>query len=314
MSERYPHIRVYSEFDGQRYLAIRDSVNITFYMRCAHREVIPSVLDALEAYRRAIHPHALWWYVDHSGDWQELGGHDWKWVHQELPQSEGARLSLVERTDATTGYEFNYRGRPFDLSEYTASPGELTTLSCWLPTEYLEEHGPTRVRELAIELGAGLPFQSGHAGLCFHFNEALLGMTRHVRELCLQYPGLDISNLDTSSEDMGARLNGVQWLTFLGPPVLAEIGGVAGLRSRLRSPETTVQQLHAERAVISLGPAPEAGHTEPERTLAPYRELARLLEPWLFLGRPRLRGFTAEDMRRWKRRFLDLPTATNGSS
>lgn len=314
MSERYPHIRVYSEFSGQRYLAIRDSVNITFYMRRAHREVMPAVLDVLETYRRAIGPHALGWYADPAGEWQELDEHGWKRVHQEFSQSEGVRLALVEKTDAITGYEFHYRGRPFDLPEYIASPGELTTLSCWLPTEYLEEYDPTRVRELAIELGASLPFQSGHAGLCFQFNEALLGMTRDVRELCFQYPGMDISNLDTASEDMGARLNGVQWLTFLGPPVLAEVGGVAGLRSRLRSPETTVQGLHAERAVISLGPRPEAGDTQPERTLAPYRELARLLEPWLFLDRPRLRGFTAEDMRRWERRFLDLPAATNDPS
>ncbi|NMO22033.1 DUF3396 domain-containing protein [Pyxidicoccus fallax] len=305
MNDRYPRIRLYSEFEGERYLTIRDSVNITFYMRTAHRDVARSVLNALETYRRAIGPRLLGWYVDYAGDWQKLDDTGWSFVHDELLQMEGTQLKLAERPDARTGYEFGYQGRPFDLPDYDASPGELTSLSCWVPTEYLEEHGPARVRELAIELGARLPFQSGHAGLCFHFNEWLVGMTRHVRELCFEYPGLDISTWESTSTKLGARLKAVQWLTFLGPPVLQEVGGVSGLGSRLRSPETTVQALDGDRAVITLGSWPEAGTTEPERTLAPYRELARLLEPWLFLDRRRLRGFTPEDMRRWERRFLD---------
>lgn len=305
MSDRYPRLRLYSEFEGQRRLTLREGVNITFYMRRAHREVMHGALDALDSYRRAVGSQVLGWYVDPEGEWRELDDSGWAVIRQELLQAEGARLILAERPDAKTGYGFVYRGRPLDVPDYVASPGELTTLSCWVPTEYLEEHGPVQVRELAIDLGTRLPFQSGHAGLGFHFDEALMGMTRQVRELSFTYPGLDISNLDITSEDMGMRLDGVHWLSFLGPPVLSEVGGAAGLRSRLRSPETTVQALEGERAVITLGPQPEAGNVEPERTLAPYRELARLLEPWLFLDRPRFRGFTAEDMRRWERRFLD---------
>jgi len=72
---------------------------------------------------------------------------------------------------------------------------------------------------------------------------------------------------------MGTRLRGVAWVTFLGQPVLAELGGAAGLRSRLH-------------------PA--------------YRELARVLEPWLY-HEERGRGCfnTREDLLRWERRFID---------
>jgi hypothetical protein len=76
------------------------------------------------------------------------------------------------------------------------------------------------------------------------------------------------------------------------------------LRSRLRSPGTTVQQLEGGRAVVTLGEWPEAGDTEQGRTLPAYRELARVLEPWLYQGRELL-DFPPEDMRRWERRFLD---------
>ena len=159
MNNRYPHIRHYSEFEGERRLVIRDSVNITFYMRRSHREVMHAALDAMETYRRATVSGALGGYVDPAGDWQELDDPGWEAVRQEILQPEGARRILSERPDATTGYEFDYRGRPLDSPDYVASPGELTTLSCWLPTEYLEQHGPTRSALPIGACGSLLPLQ-----------------------------------------------------------------------------------------------------------------------------------------------------------
>jgi hypothetical protein len=93
-------------------------------------------------------------------------------------------------------------------------------------------------------------------------------------------------------------------MNFLGPPTLKALGGAEGLRSRLHSPGTTVQTLDDERAVVTLGPWPEAGDLEQGRTLPEYRELARVLEPWLYESAG-WRGFSADDLRRWNRRFLD---------
>jgi hypothetical protein len=64
--------------------------------------------------------------------------------------------------------------------------------------------------------------------------------------------------------------------------------------------------LDGERAVVTLGPWPEAGDTEQSNTLPAYRELARVLEPWLYHDPPvQDDDFTPEDMLRWERRFLD---------
>ncbi len=70
-------------------------------------------------------------------------------------------------------------------------------------------------------------------------------------------------------------------------------------------PGTTVQELDGERALVTLGKWPEAGDSEQGRTLPEYRELARVLEPCLYMGRARINGFSEEDTRRWERRFLD---------
>jgi hypothetical protein len=103
---------------------------------------------------------------------------------------------------------------------------------------------------------------------------------------------------------LGTRLWGVQWLTFLGQPVLGELGGAAGLRARLHEPGTTVQEMEGERAVVTLGKWPEAGDTEQGQVLPAYRELARVLEPWLY-QEERVLHFRPEQERRWVRRFLD---------
>jgi hypothetical protein len=116
---------------------------------------------------------------------------------------------------------------------------------------------------------------------------------------------------------MGHRVDGVHWLNFLGPPLLHQLGGTTTLRSRLHSAETTLVELDEERVVVSLGERPDAGDPASGKTLAAYRELAQVLEPWLeplFLPRttvsvepPRYTWLrlTEEEARRWWRRFLD---------
>lgn len=81
--------------------------------------------------------------------------------------------------------------------------------------------------------------------------------------------------------------------------------------SPLKHPETTVQELTGGRALIRLGPAPLAGDTKLGETLPAYRELARLLEPWLlpFTRSDTWDGYTEEETRHWWRRFLEPPPA-----
>jgi hypothetical protein len=62
--------------------------------------------------------------------------------------------------------------------------------------------------------------------------------------------------------------------------------------------------MEGNRAVITLGKWPEAGDTEQGQMLPAYRELARVLEPWLYQGKRGLH-FSPEQERRWARRFLD---------
>ncbi|ADO75844.1 type VI immunity family protein [Stigmatella aurantiaca] len=82
--------------------------------------------------------------------------------------------------------------------------------------------------------------------------------------------------------------------------------GATGLRSRLSCPGTQVEEMEGGRAVVTRGASPEAGDTEAGQMLPGYRELAQVLEPWLY-QETFLPGsaFSEEELRRWERRFLD---------
>lgn len=312
MSERYPRVRVHSKYGG---LLIRESLSFTFYMHHPHAEVAQSVLRSLDAYLRVIGgPGVLSVYLEEGGAWWSLDDSLWETTRRELLEPSGAHVHLVDETSGESRYKFEYHGKPLKVpSLFKLKEQEfVSAVSFWLPTEYLEEHGPHRIRELALELAAPLPFCSGHVGLAFDCDLGLVGISNEVRKWWWRYPGLDVPDLSRLAVRLGPRVRTVAWLTFLGPPVLGAVGGVEGLRSRLRSPDTTVEPLDVGRAVVTLGPWPEAGDTESGQGLPAYRELARVLEPWLYFEEPsevaahfELERQEWEELHRWERRFLD---------
>ena len=303
MSEHYPRIRIHAQAG---FNLLREGLSLHFYIRRPHQEIARGVLHSLETYLQAVGPRALGKYVDEEGYLQELDETAWKRIRRDLLENEWPGIQLHDESSREDRYCFEYFGKPLGTPALEDEPDASCAVSFWLPTEYLEEHGPNRVRELALELAAPLPFSFGQAGLSFNGWTNLLGVLREIRARCFRYPGMDIPEPSSHSWHLGTRVRGPSWLTFLGQPVLGELGGAAGLRSRLSSPDTTVQQLEGERAVVTLGSWPEAGDTEQGNTLPTYRELARVLEPWLY-HEQRSYGldFPPEDMRRWERRFLD---------
>ncbi|WPB77930.1 DUF3396 domain-containing protein [Archangium violaceum] len=299
---RIPEIRLYAEHGA---LVARDGLSICFYMRRSHVEIARAVIRSLETYVRAVDPHALGWYVDLNGDWQELDANGWAQLWRELHERSGLIVELSDNPGGASQYEFKYYGKSLHPPSFINGPDAVCALSFWLPSEYLEKHGPTHVRELALELAAPLPFNSGHAGLAVNALMRLDGVSAQLRPWCLRYPGLDIQLLEHIAEDIGTRVRAAHWLTFLGQPVLGELGGAAGLRSRLSSPGISIQEMEGERAVLTLGEWPETGDTEQGQQFPLYRELARVLEPWCHHERYRWHEFSEEEMRRWVHRFLD---------
>ncbi|MBM7112923.1 type VI immunity family protein [Archangium primigenium] len=290
-----PQIRCHAKNGA---LVVREGVSICFYLRQHHRDLRPAILQSLDTYLRAVGHGSLGWYTDAEGDWQELDPTGWAAVHQELDQ-DTAFLHLTDTPNGASQYAVDYRG--MEVHDTDA----VCALCFWLPTEQLVQRGAPWLRALALALAAPLPFNSGHAGLAFSALTQLAGVSSTLRPWCFQHPGMDVPDPGGLAHRLGTRVPGVHWLTFLGPPVLGELGGASGLRARLVSPDISVHELDPQRVLLTLGAEPDAGDTSVGHHLPLHREVARLLEPWLFHRPLPWGGFSPEDLRRWERRFLD---------
>ncbi len=282
MSERYPRIHLRTEFGG--YL-IYEGLRLDFYMRRPHTQMARAVMRSMDTYVQAVGTENLGFYMDDEADYWELDQEAWSLTRSKLLEDPWPRIILRDaRTSGPQRYRFEYYGKRIDDPKWRGSEKYACAASFWLPTEYLEEQGPERVRALALELAAPLPFCSGNGGLAFLGPNDATGVPWEIQDRCFRYPGMDVPDVALYAYNIGTRVRGPSWLTFLGQPVLGELGGAAALRERLRSPGTTVQELDGERAVVTLGEWPDAGDMEEGRTLPAYRELARVLEPWLYEG------------------------------
>jgi TseV toxin immunity protein TsiV len=306
-------------------LLVRDVFRLVFFLPHDHCDLAAGVSHALDIYVRAVEgrPSALSEYI--CGWWQpfKLGEQGWRRIRETLSPKErrffedysqhearsaekdGASPYFVLYGERESGYRFDYRARlPFreTPSHY------VSVLTITLPTELLEEQAPDFMRELILDMASQLPFASGHAGLSLDVAAVDFDGLAVLRSWMTRHPGFDLRNA-TIHDFMGPQVDGVHWINFLGQPVLGELGGVTGLRARLQSPATTVQEMEGERAVVTLGPRPEAGDLMLGQTLPEYRELARLLEPWQEPFNPdflvHAHQADEEELRRWWRRFLD---------
>jgi hypothetical protein len=328
MNEHYPRIRHHGPTRQGEQLLIRETLRITFYMPHDHVELATGVSRALDDYMRAVGegPETICGWAPGGGEYSPLNAEQWARIRHLLRPERTVRfaddydedfldrmvkmgfetyLCLDGDLSNPTGYGFTYCAR---VPWRSPPEGSVSVLSATLPTEYLEQHGPGRVRELALEMASALLFSTGHAGLAVDFLGSRARLLPEIRDELFRYPGLDVPRWGILCRQ-GSRVDGVHWLNFLGQPVLGELGGAAGLRARLHSPETTVRELDGGRAMVTLGQWPEAGDVAHGRDLPAYRELARVLEPWsdpFFPGYVNSwRGYTEEEVRRWWRRFLD---------
>jgi len=322
----------------RRQVLAREVFRVVFYMPHDHPDLSLGVRHAIDSYMRAVGegPKTINFVSRSHDEGAALTAEQWRWVHRLLEDTrrwsfpadyEAWKQREIEKRrfergllftggfGSRNGYELEYKAR----IPWRPAPEEtfVSLLTATLPLEYLEAHGPGRVRQLALDMASQLLFASGHAGLALRLYWWLPHTDEAFRGEPLRYPGVDLREAWGHEEWMGLRVDGVHWLNFLGPPILTGLGGAAALRSRLTSAETTVVALDEERVVVSLGDGPEAGDLASGKTLPAYRELARVLEPWLeplFLKQgwapgdePRYTSLrlTEEQARGWWRRFLD---------
>jgi hypothetical protein len=304
MRERIPVIRLRNKTGV---LVARDGVILSFFMRRSHEEIAPAVWRALQAYLRAIPPQSLGWYGSDDGDTLPLDDKGWEHIRKTILERPGGvewLVDLHEDCSELGGYHFEYDGRKLDAPLFSRDEGATSGVAFSFPTEYLLEHGPAHLRALALKIARELPFSFGYASLAFVSPDGLwYAAHQELLGLLARYMGLDLYHLGDTSLIIGTGARGAYWLTFLGQPLLGQLGGIESLRQSLPFPEVSFQPLEGERLLLTLGEWPDAIDTSLEPSLPQYQVLARLLEPYF---PQETMGWTAvaeQNMHHWLRRL-----------
>ncbi|XXF77554.1 DUF3396 domain-containing protein [Myxococcaceae bacterium GXIMD 01537] len=291
--------------DGRGRVFLRDGLVISFYMPHSHKEVSVGVWRAIELYRQFVPANALSCFLTNDGEWSGLVGPGWDFIREEildLPSHLEAGARLVESDEETRDYNVDYTGKPFDPND--SSEELVSALNFTLPTSSLEDKGPAAIRELALAMAADLPLSFGYVSPAFVSPGGVTRLSHATfSEYCGRYPGMDAYHMRRTSDYIGARARGAYWLTFLGEPLLGQLGGAEALRARL-PPSIQLDPMGEGRLCVTLGEWPVVAEEPGTGALDPYRTLARVLEPQLC--EERTTWLVDEHFQRqWLRRFLD---------
>ena len=299
---RYPRLRYYDK-DGC--LGASDVLLMCFYLPYPNARIAPAVTRAVALFRERIAPYRLAWNDTGKGQAEPFDEASWERTRKDTLEPGPGRSAFMQISDDPyrfAGLHVDYRGLDVVPPPEPERKDDVCVLYLRLPTEFLEERGPERVRALALELAAELPFSSGYVDfvLCASSEDA----SEALQLVRSRYPGVHLAS-NWAVMNVGTRVEGIHWMNFLGQPVLGKLGGVSGLRERGGLPDGSLHEMGGDRVLITLGERPEMGDVEAGQTLAPHRALARLLEPFLYQRKARFGQPVPEELLRWDRRFLD---------
>ncbi|NOK34876.1 DUF3396 domain-containing protein [Corallococcus exercitus] len=287
----------------------RDGIGLSFFIRRDHKDIAAAVWRALQTYIRAIPPGSLGWYGTDDGDILELDEKGWEVARQQMlerPWGYSGNADLSESPgggEISSGYIFEYEGQPLN-TPFGKAP--VSAVSFTFPTDYLQGKGAAYLRTLALELARELPFNFGYASFAIISSHGMSSAARWpiVEALLARYSGLDLHRGTGFSSSLGTRALSPAWLTFLGQPLLGQLGGLDALRNALPFPEVSVLPMDGDRVLVTLDDGPDPIDTQTKPIPPQYRALARLMEPFLFQYEGDELPLYKSDTNRWLRRFL----------
>jgi hypothetical protein len=217
---------------------------------------------------------------------------------------EGADYDSVNLSSDAAGavgeYGFNFSGS--NLLNPDIRPRETCSCSLEFPKEVVNPDRRSQFAELVARVAELCPFESGFAGYAFKHapeaswrNDALTWISQRAQ----RFLALDIS-YDGFERVARGRVVTASWITLLGVPVVAQLGGEAAIRAKL-SAEIAIRPLKTGLMIVA-GEHPPIGDVNRGATdVALLKEVAALTKP----VRAQMEiGFGSEEFRHgWLNRF-----------
>ncbi len=296
---------------------LRDGITIAFFLPIPLDAVVDSLRLAFDQYLKTTPINLLKW-CSVGADSEEFRPVTAKTMDQcrALLTKESARkrkLTAFEIFDGdqdgdAPSHGFIVLGNPTDKRE----PLETNLVQVYRPSD--EVSTPEKADEFVEwvkNFCSGLPFIYGYAAPGLHWSEgSQIDALTDARALAKRYPGFDVQYNELTRSDLDTMTRGARWLTFLGPALVAKLGGVSAIETISSEDITVLPAGHG--VLIRAGAVPEIGDRNRKRDTPLLRRVANLLRPVTLFDEPGLRDtvFAMDDpdfFADWELRFLDLP-------
>ncbi len=176
------------------------------------------------------------------------------------------------------------------------------------------EWGIQRAEEMlgfVRDLCSLFPFQSGHAGISFECSRyAKTDSQTHAWQKSMRHRGIDIVRIPADAKAAGHdALKGVGWLTLLGKPLAAELGGTKSMHKSLPG-EVEFIEAPTGGLILKAGPVPMIGDRNRDERLPLYGSVYRVVAPLVEVAAERSMAFNllddyVERTMAWYRRLSD---------
>lgn len=275
-------------------LIVRDGFTIRFFLPHSHLALVQPFRAVLERFRAFAGDAFPRFHVNRDGDIDPLTADGLRDVEASLGDTPNGLVRLLDTPSAVPGFSLRYAGVNREAYLETGDAPPLSSLVLTIPSDDVRRNGVPPLRALALDLARILPPAHGYTSLALHStgsNEAFA----LIRQLCFLFPGMDIAPVRQEPE-IGSRIAGAYWLTFVTEAQLAALGGAL--------PGIETQPAGNGTILLATGEEPAAGNTAAGHDLPAHRTLARTIAPLLFHRVHPFPRFTPEETRRWEDRFL----------
>lgn len=293
---------------------LRDGITVAFFIPTPLHEVVEPIRAVFDEFLKMIPTDALRWESIGAGseEWRPVTRTTYDRCRAQLKREAALRRSLTsfELTDGDQGGEAPSHGivvigNPTDPE----LPEERNLLQMYFPSETIAAGNVNDFVRKICSMAAKLSCAYGYASPGLQWAELFRELAmKQARPIAMRHFGLDMQDNVNGRADIDSNVRGARWITFLGPELLARIGGPKVLHSRF-SRSITVEDI-GRSIMIRAGEQPELGDTTHKIGTPMLREIAGVLEPITIFNEPALLGIEFGDpegsfLMRWERRFLD---------
>lgn len=153
------------------------------------------------------------------------------------------------------------------------------------------------------------PLESGYCGYSYVWDDTSVDeeVCAWAAPLLLKHPGFGFGNPVILSNAADQGVVAVNWLTFLGARITADLGGSQALKKKSSS-AVSVLPLGSDGTLLRAGSAPQLGDVNRRDRLPTYRAVGKLLAPRRTSDEAfddlLIKGMSEEDANDWLRRFF----------